>query len=82
MKNTIGTCSLCGGPVTVPTVYHSVVPPTPRCEGCGAVPVASHGPVIAMRKAPWPESSQFFEGYRQPQTLEELPGYFTCKGWP
>lgn len=47
----IGTCSICGGRVTVPTFFHSVVPPTPTCESCGAV-AASHGPVIPMRPAP------------------------------
>ncbi len=47
---TIGTCSICGGPVTVPTVFWSIVPPSPTCAQCGAV--ASHGPVIPMRAAP------------------------------
>jgi hypothetical protein len=46
----IGTCSLCGGRVSVPSVYHSVIPPEPTCESCGAVR-ASHGPVIDMRPA-------------------------------
>ena len=42
---TIGTCSLCGGRVSLP--MHSV-DQTPRCERCGAVPKTPHGPVIEM----------------------------------
>lgn len=45
---TIGTCSICGGRVSVPTIYFSVVPPTPTCENCGATALPS-GPVIPMR---------------------------------
>ena len=48
---TIGTCSICGGRVCVPSVWISIIPPTPHCEGCGAVPVEAHGPVIPMRQA-------------------------------
>lgn len=53
MKQTIGTCSLCGGPVSVPVgPWGSVIPPKPTCEGCGAV-AAEHGPVVPMvRPAP------------------------------
>ena len=47
MYNIVGTCSLCGGRVMVPQVYHSVVPPTPTCESCGAT-AATSGPVIPM----------------------------------
>lgn len=46
----LGTCSCCGGRVTVPTVYMSVIPPTPTCESCGAT-TANHGPVIQMQPA-------------------------------
>lgn len=48
---TCGTCSLCGGRVTVPDHWLSVVPPTPTCEQCGAV-AAEHGPVIPMVQRP------------------------------
>jgi len=48
---TIGTCSLCGGPVKIARVYMSVIPPTPTCVQCGAVSAAPHGPVIPMRPA-------------------------------
>jgi hypothetical protein len=33
----VGKCGICGGLVTVPTVWHSVVPPTPQCQKCHAV---------------------------------------------
>lgn len=49
-EQTIGTCSLCGGAVRCPRVYHSVIPPTPKCAHCGAR-AAQHGPVIPMEPA-------------------------------
>lgn len=48
MNTTVGTCGRCGGRVSVPTVYMSIIPPTPACEGCGATPKSAHGPVIEM----------------------------------
>lgn len=42
-----GTCSICGGQVTVPSVWHGVYPPNPTCRGCGAI-ARSSGPVIDM----------------------------------
>ncbi len=59
MTRTIGTCSVCGGRVTVPDMWGGVVPPSPTCEQCGAV-AASHGPVIPMRPASPPASCQTF----------------------
>lgn len=52
MERTIGTCSLCGGEVTLPTVWWGVVPPVPTCSRCGAT-AASQGPVIEMEKPRW-----------------------------
>lgn len=49
MNKTIGTCSICGGRVTVPHIWGGVTPPTPTCESCGAR-AASHGPVIPMQR--------------------------------
>jgi hypothetical protein len=49
MDSVVGSCSLCSGPVTVPSVWMAVIPPVPRCSRCGAV-AASHGPVIPMRQ--------------------------------
>jgi len=44
----MGTCSKCGGMVTIPTIWHGIYPPTPSCRGCGATPKNAHGPVIQM----------------------------------
>ncbi len=49
--NVIGTCSHCGGPVGTPKIWHGVVPPTPQCSRCYAIPVEAHGPVIPMRQS-------------------------------
>ena len=51
MTAVIGSCSLCGGRVTVPTAWWAIVPPTPTCESCGAT-ARAHGPVIEMQPAP------------------------------
>lgn len=48
-ERTIGTCSICGGAVTVPQYWLGIHPPTPSCSTCGAMPVLPHGPVIPMR---------------------------------
>lgn len=50
MGNTIvGTCSICGGAVTVPLAWWGIFPPTPTCSSCGAVEASPHGPVVEMR---------------------------------
>lgn len=56
-ETTIGTCSICSGPVTVPTIWHGVIPPTPTCRSCGAVKAADHGPVIKMEPRRWANST-------------------------
>ena len=43
----IGTCSLCDGPVKMPSM---MVDPVARCARCGAVPKAPYGPVVEMTK--------------------------------
>lgn len=45
----LGSCSICGGEVTCPTAWWSIVPPRPMCSNCGAV--AAPGPVIPMTPA-------------------------------
>lgn len=46
----IGKCSQCGGPVSIPTVWHSVDRPVPQCEWCGAVASETEGlPVIPTK---------------------------------
>jgi hypothetical protein len=47
---TIGTCSLCGGRVSVPSIWMGIIPPTPTCESCGAT-MREHGPVVEMTPA-------------------------------
>lgn len=47
-KTTVGTCGLCDGPVSVPNVWMSVIPPVPTCENCGATAKPNHGPVLPM----------------------------------
>ena len=49
----IGKCGICGGRVTVPVVWWSVVPPVPTCESCGAVvDDTAHLPTLPMRRRP------------------------------
>lgn len=51
MNTCVGTCSICGGQVCVPSVWGGIIPPIPTCAQCGAQ-AAQHGPVIAMRPRP------------------------------
>lgn len=45
---TIGVCSICGGEVRqFVGAWMGVIPPTPKCSKCGAIPAG--GPVIQMR---------------------------------
>ena len=46
---TVGTCSICGGAVMVPDVWHGMTPPVPTCSSCGAIPREPHGPEIPMQ---------------------------------
>lgn len=48
-KKTLGTCSLCGGAVQVPTAFMSINPPVPTCSNCGAR-MKQTGPVIEMEE--------------------------------
>jgi hypothetical protein len=45
----VGKCSLCGGSVTVPTVWHGILRPTATCQSCGATE-KNNLPVIQMEK--------------------------------
>jgi hypothetical protein len=49
MNTIIGKCSICGGNVTVPSVYHSITPPVPTCDSCGAIG-KDEGKVIQMKQ--------------------------------
>lgn len=46
-EKVIGTCSICGGPVVVPQIWHSVLRPVPTCKQCGAT-MREYGPIIDM----------------------------------
>lgn len=43
----MGTCSLCGGPVVGPAIWHGICPPPIHCQDCGAEP-AVNGKIIEM----------------------------------
>lgn len=45
----IGTCSICGGPVCVPTVWGSICQPIPQCFRCSAIKNDNYGPIIDMK---------------------------------
>lgn len=49
---TIGTCSICGGPVTMPDHWGGNRPPIPTCESCGAQAANPFGPTIPMTPKP------------------------------
>jgi len=38
----LGTCSICGGPVTIPKFWNSQIPPVPSCNNCGATKKQPH----------------------------------------
>lgn len=38
--------------MSVPSAWHGINNPTPRCERCGAVPMEAFGPVLDMTDAP------------------------------
>lgn len=46
-EKTVGTCSICGGRVSVPFAWWGIYPPVPTCESCGATK-RDHGPVVDM----------------------------------
>jgi hypothetical protein len=52
MMKTIGTCSICGGPVQVPEEITSETTSTmPKCANCGATPESPHGPTLKMKSS-------------------------------
>ncbi len=59
MNQIVGTCSICGGPVSAST-HH--IRPVPTCESCGATPREAYGPVIDMRESDAPDG-----GHRESQ---------------
>ena len=53
-KIIIGQCSICGGNVSIPEIWHGVNPPVPTCENCGAVKKRNL-PIIPMSPLPYPK---------------------------
>jgi hypothetical protein len=48
----VGTCSLCQGPVGLPSIWAGVIEPVPTCTACGAKkkrPI-NYGPIVEMEK--------------------------------
>lgn len=64
----IGKCSNCGGNVSVPEVYHSVVPPVPTCDHCGAKK-KSDLPTIEMEN---PKTNKNWQTERAPNSNKKL----------
>ena len=62
----IGTCSLCGGPVTVPSAWGGILPPVGRCRGCGAEQKDPHGGTIEMVKKGERSRHGHFNGFFYP----------------
>lgn len=54
MTQTIGTCSNCGGRVSIPRAWLGINPPVPQCERCHATAKQPHGPVVDMDPPPRP----------------------------
>jgi hypothetical protein len=62
MNTPIGTCSLCGGTVSVPEHWMGVAPPVPCCERCGARAKAQAS-VIEMEPATFPISTPWLSSF-------------------
>ena len=58
---TIGSCSVCGGPVQVPEETSAEKPSVPTCSQCGATAANDHGPVLKMNPQP-ADSSDDIQG--------------------
>lgn len=69
----IGSCSICGGNVVVPTSWYGVYPPEPTCETCGAVKKRSL-PVVEMEQ---PDRSwvKEFEKLRRHMKIDVWRGF-------
>jgi hypothetical protein len=72
----LGTCSNCGGRVTIPFHWMSVVPPVPTCESCGATALPN-GPVIPMGPPVQPAVSRNTKIYDLARRFHGL----SLRGW-
>lgn len=48
----VGTCGICGGPVTLPRIWGGVNLPPKTCATCGATAKESYGPILPMSPGP------------------------------
>jgi len=46
----VGSCSICGGLVTIPNYLHSVTKPIPICQNCGATMKLPEIPMVPMKE--------------------------------
>jgi len=75
----VGRCSQCGGVVSVPTVFLSVVPPVPTCEQCGAVMNrAANLPVVPTVPMGQPRGDRWFKRFGSGDDPREASGTFCC----
>ncbi len=54
----IGKCSICSGIVTLPTMWHGIVPPSARCKSCGACEASRDYHMDSLPVIPMLESFQ------------------------
>ncbi len=77
MNRVIGSCSLCGGSVSIPTMWWSVEPPVPTCDSCYAR-AQPQGPVIPMVK-----DSRLEDQLESARRIKgKLDRYFQQRAWP
>lgn len=81
MNDTVGTCSLCGGRVSVPRNWMATTPPIPTCESCGATKKQPHGDVVEMNPLPRKihEPAKFTHRNYDPVPW---PNAIGCSSWP
>lgn len=59
----VGTCGICGGDVTVPSVWHSIIPAKPTCVQCGATAADPSKPVLPMNPPNKPFQKPMWEDH-------------------
>ena len=71
----VGTCGLCGGPVTVPMLWHGINMPPKTCRDCGAIAKEDYGPVLPMTpKQKWQDPGQSpYDAPRKRSTTRTCP---------
>ncbi len=71
----IGICSICGGDViTYSGAWHSIYPPIPTCNSCGAIQRQNRGPIIPMEPVRRPRYYTD-SGFVEPWDVSNFEGY-------